>query len=104
MKKMLMLAAAVGALLTTGVAEARVGWSIGLAVPGVATVVSNGPVYAGAPVYVAPPVVYAPVPRYVPAPVVSYVPAPVGFYGAVPFYRRAPLIVDPGWQRHDFRR
>lgn len=67
-------------------AGGHVQWSVGINAPigyggTVATVVSNGPVYAAAPVYYAPaPVVYAPPPVVVSSPVV-YAPAAPVVYG-----------------------
>ena len=87
MKRSLVLAAAAAATLFTATA-ARAGnvhWSVGVSLPPVATVVSNGPAYYPAPVYGAPvyggPVygapTYYPEPVYYSAPAYSYTPAPV---------------------------
>jgi hypothetical protein len=75
MKRPLILALAAGAtLLAAGSAQASdVRWSIGIGLPPVATVVSNGPVYGA---------VYDPVPFYAPAPVYA-----------------APPVVYRGWHR-----
>lgn len=88
-----------GAFFTAGAQAGNVQWSVGVNLPPVTTVVSNGPVYA-APVY-APPVVYEPAPVYVePAPVVVYRPRPVYrpypvVYRPYPVYRPAPVVVVP---------
>ena len=97
MKRPLVLAFAAGAaLLAAGTAHASdVHWSIGVALPPVATVVSNGPVY-GAPVVVGSPY-YAPAPVYAPRPV--FVEPPVVYR---PWYRphyyvpARPVIVYRG--------
>lgn len=73
----LLAAAALGLSATAAQAGGNVQWSIGVNLPPVATVISNGPVYhpgayyapapvyyAPPPVYYAPPVVYRPAPRY----------------------------------------
>jgi hypothetical protein len=78
MNRSLVLAAAAATALFTATAAnaARVDWSIGIAVPPVATYVSNAPAYYGAPSYYAPaPAYYAPAPYYAPR-VVEYLPRP----------------------------
>ena len=96
-KRLILAAAAVVALSSVGVAQARdnINWSISVGDPFIGAVISNAPVYRhAAPVYVAPPVVYAPPPRVVyPRP---YVVAP---YGYVPY-----AYVQPGRDRWDHRR
>ena len=91
--------AAAALALSAGAAHAGgVNWSIGINLPPVATVISNGPayypgpVYAPAPVYYEPPVVYRPVPRY-------YAPPPV-IYRPVPRYHGPPAVVYRGWDGH----
>jgi hypothetical protein len=99
MSRPLVLALAASAtLLCAGAAHAGgdVSWSVGINLPNVATVISNGPapyyepapvylpqpVYVPAPVYYEPPqVVYRPVPRvyYRPAPPVYYGPATIAY-------------------------
>jgi hypothetical protein len=73
MKRPLIIAlAAAGTLLCAGAAHAgNVQWSIGVNLPPVATVISNGPVWAPAPVYYPAPVAYAP-PIVYEAPTVVY--------------------------------
>jgi hypothetical protein len=94
MKRPLVLALAAGAaLLAAGAAHASdVHWSVGIGLPPVATVISNGPVYGPAPVYVPAPI-YGAAPVYAP-PVVDvapvYVPPPVVV---------APPVVYRGWHR-----
>ena len=85
-------------MLCVGSARAGgVSWSIGIDVPGVETVVSNGPFYRAVPrVYQPQPVIYAPAPVYVQAPVVVYRPAPV-FYQPAPvtyYVPQAPVVVQ----------
>ena len=65
MKRSLVLALAAGATLFAASAAhaSDVRWSIGIGLPPVATVISNGPVYGGAPVVVGSPY-YAPAPYY----------------------------------------
>jgi len=102
------LASAACALGTTAAhAGGNVYWSIGISAPPVATVISNGPVYAPAPVYVAPaPVYYEPAPVYYePAPV-FYAPPPVVYAPRV-VYRPVPAVAyrtgyyyTPGWRHH----
>ena len=101
MKKLFSVCLATGVLaLSAGAAHAGgVNWSIGINLPPVATVISNGPayypapVYAPAPVYYEPPVVYRPVPRY-------YAPPPV-VYRPVPRYYAPPAVVyRGGWDGH----
>jgi hypothetical protein len=93
------VAAALVALGSAGVSSAHasdVQWSVGINLPPVATVISNGPmvmhtvqpVYMPAPVYVQP----EPVVVYRPAPVVVYRPVPVEpprYYG--------PTVIRSGW-------
>ena len=85
MKRSLVLAAAAAATLFTATAAnagSNVHWSVGVNLPPVATVVSNGPAYYPAPVYGAPvDGTYYPEPVYYSAPAYSYYPAPV--YGAL---------------------
>ena len=96
-KRLILAAAAVVALSSVGVAQARdnINWSISVGDPFIGAVISNAPVYRhAAPVYVAPPVVYAPPPRVIyPRP---YVVAP---YGYAPY-----AYVHPGRDRWDHRR
>ena len=82
MKRSLVLAAAAAATLFAATAAQAGGihWSVGVSLPPVATVVSNGPAYYpapyyGAPVYNAP--TYHPEPVYYAPPAYSYYPAPV---------------------------
>lgn len=83
MKHPLILALAAGAtLLFAGAAEAgNVQWSIGISLPPVATVISNGPYYAP-----------VPAPIYYPAPV-RYV-APVVYESAPVLYESAPVVYE----------
>lgn len=85
--------AALAALSTAGAAHAAdVAWSVGIGLPGVGAVISNGPSYRHGGYagygrgygrgYYAPPPVYVPAPVYV-QPRVVYQPAPV-VYGPVP--------------------
>lgn len=110
MRRPLILALATATtLLSAGAAHAgHVNWSIGITLPPIATVISNGPAYAPAPVYYEPapvyyqpapvyyqpaPVIYAPPPVvYRPAPQVVYVPPPVVYGRPVP-------IVYGGWSQ-----
>lgn len=84
MKRPLILAFAAGAaLLAAGAAHAgNVQWSIGINLPPIGTVVSNGPIY-----------VPAPAPVYYPAPAPVYRRAP-GYYGPAAVVR-APVVVTP---------
>ena len=95
MKRLLALAAAAATLFTAGAAHAgsNVHWSVGINLPPVGTVVSNGPAYYpapvyGAPVYEAP--AYYPEPVYYSAPSYSYYPAPV-YYAPRPRVWVAPV-------------
>jgi hypothetical protein len=121
MKKLFAIAlAAATCALAAGAADARtdVSWSIGINLPPVGAVVSNGPVYAPAPVYYEPAPVYYepaavyPAPVYLlpprvrvrPVPVVVYprrhwAPAPVvyGGYGGYG-YGYGPRHWHGGWQ------
>ena len=87
MKRSLVLAAAAAATLLTATAAhaGGVNWSVGISLPPVATVVSNGPAYYPAPYYGAP--AYYPEPVYYSAPAYSYYPAPVYY---------APRVYAPG--------
>ena len=96
----LLLGAAAATLFAASAADAaRVGWSVGISVPPVATVVSSGPAYLAAPVRYAPEgVVYSTVPVYAPAPVYG----PPVAYGEpyfdpyVPYgYYAPPVVVRP---------
>lgn len=95
MNRTLVLAAAAAATLFTATAAnaARVGWSIGINVPPVATYVSSAPAYYGAPAYYAPaPAYYVPAPYYAPQ-VVEYAPRPRIW---------VPPLPRPSWFRgHD---
>ena len=97
--------AAVAALCTAGAARAAdVAWSVGIGLPGVGAVISNGPTY-GSPYAATYATTYAPSyrQRYVDEPVYGgsyYVPAPV--YAPVPVYvqprvvyRPAPVVYAP---------
>jgi len=88
MSKTLIAALATAAtMLSAGAAHANnVQWSIGINLPPVGTVISNGPVYAPAPIY-------APAPVYYPAPV--YEPAPVVYGPPQVIYRPVPRVVYP---------
>jgi hypothetical protein len=114
MKRSLVLAAAAAATLFTATAAnagSNVHWSVGINLPPVGTVVSNGPVYYPAPVYGAPVYgTYYPEPVYYSAPAYSYYPAPVWYTprvyaprvwvgGGRPYYG-APWRGGSGW-RHD---
>jgi hypothetical protein len=95
--------ATAGTLMTAGTAHAgNVQWSIGVALPPVATIISSGPAYAPAPYY-APAPVYAQAPVYAPAPVyvepapVYYAPPPVVYrpwYGHGHRWHHRPVVVD----------
>ena len=95
------LASAACALGTSAAhAGGNVYWSIGISAPPVATVISNGPMYAPAPVYYAPAPVY-----YEPAPVI-YAPPPVAYEPRV-VYRPVPAVAyrtgyyyAPGYRHH----
>lgn len=96
MKRSLILTLAAGAtLLCAGAAQAgNVQWSIGINLPPVGTVISNGPVYYPAPaqVYYPPaPVYYPPAPVYYPEPAPVYYPAPVTY--APPVVYESPAVV-----------
>ena len=99
MKRPVILALAATALvLCAGAARAgNVQWSIGVNLPPVATVISNGPVWAPAPVYYPAPVAYAP-PVVYEAPAVVY---PV--YGVRRPIVYAPRYVERPYYRHDWR-
>jgi PXPV repeat (3 copies) len=104
MHKPLILSLATAAtLLSAGAAHAgHVNWSIGINLPPIGTVISNGPVYVPAPVYYEPaPVYYEPAPViYAPPPVV-YRPAPRVIYAPPPVvYSRPVPIVYGGWGHH----
>ena len=90
MNRPLIALAAAGTLMCAGAAHAgNVQWSIGVALPPVATVISSGPAYAPAPVY-------APAPYYAPAPVYStaYAPPPV-YVEPEPVYVAPPVVYRP---------
>jgi hypothetical protein len=81
--------AALGLASTLGATAAHAGnvqWSVGINLPPVGTVISNGPVYHVPPqvVYAPPPVVVHRPPHvvYAPPPAVVYQPAPRVVYGA----------------------
>ena len=110
MNRPLIALAAAGTFLCAGAAQAHgVQWSIGVALPPVATVISSGPAYAPAPVYVPAPVygtapvyaagaVYGPPPVYVDAPPVYAAPPPVVYRPYRPYGYRAgwyhrPVVV-----------
>jgi hypothetical protein len=99
MKRPVILAlVATATLLCAGAARAgNVQWSIGVNLPPVATVISNGPVWAPAPVYYPAPVTYAP-PVVYEAPAVVY---PV--YGTRRPIVYAPRYVERPYYRHDWR-
>ena len=115
MKRLLICISAAAALLfAASAAEAsRIGWSIGVNVPPVATYVSNGPGWGYAP----PAVVYStPAPYYAPAPVVYDEPYFVRPYAVPRVGYYAPYVVAPRhrhywahphwvdrapWHRHD---
>ena len=104
MRKPLILALATAAtLLSAGTAQAgHVNWSIGINLPPIGTVISNGPVYAPAPVYYEPaPVYYEPAPVYYAPPPVVYRPAPRVIYAPPPVvYSRPVPVVYGGWSQH----
>lgn len=121
MNKTVMVAlASLTTMMCVGSAHAGgVSWSIGIGVPGVETVISNGPFYQAVPrVYVPRPVIYAPVPVYVQPPVVVYRPAPVVYRPAPvtyyvvpppvvmqvsPVYRPVPMVAYPrDWGREAY--
>jgi hypothetical protein len=79
MKRSLVLAAAAAATLFTATAAnaGGVNWSVGINLPPVATVISNGPAYYPSPYYGAPSYSYYPEPVYYSPPAYSYYPAPV---------------------------
>jgi len=91
MRRSLAIAAAAAATLLTATAAhaGGVNWSVGISLPPVATVVSNGPAYYPAPYYGGP--AYYPEPVYYSAPAYSYYPAPV--YYAPRVY--APRVYAP---------
>lgn len=98
MKKILtglMAAAALG--VSAGAAQAgNVHWSIGVNLPPIGTVISNGPVYHHPGAYYAPPPVYAPAPVYY-APPVVYRPAPR-------YYRPPVVVIDRRWDGRGYDR
>ena len=115
MKRPVILAlAASAALLGAGAAQAgNVHWSVGVNLPPVATVISNGPVW-GAPAYYPAPVTYAPqvvyeepvvypsydvYPSYGIARPIVYGPRIVerSYYGHRPEWRRGPPGRDARW-------
>jgi len=115
MKRPVILAlAASAALLGAGAAHAgNVHWSVGVNLPPVATVISNGPVW-GAPAYYPAPVTYAPqvvyeepvvypsydvYPSYGIARPIVYGPRIVerSYYGHRPEWRRGPPGRDARW-------
>ena len=113
--------ASLTAMLGAGSAHAGgISWSIGIDVPGVETVISNGPFYRAVPrVYAPQPVMYAPAPIYLQPPVVVYrsapviyepvpqayyvPPAPVVVQVVAPVYRPVPLVAYPRyWGREAY--
>ncbi len=97
--------------LASGFAHAGgVNWSIGINLPPVATVISNGPVYVDGPYYAAAPSpyyaaapYYAPPPVYRPAPI-YYAPPPVVVYRQQPRYAGPPVrFVEERWVPHRHR-
>lgn len=94
--KYVAVALAAAGLLGVGAAQARVSWSVGVGLPGVAVGVAE-PYYAPAPVYTAPPAYYAPPPPvyYRPAAPVYYRPPPPVYYRPAPVYYGPP----PGYYR-----
>ena len=108
MKKALIVGFAAASALFVGAAHAnRLNWSVGIDLPPVHTVVSNGPVYHSAPGYYAAPSYYPAPSYYYPAPAVVYRhPAPVY---VVPRYRDhyAPVVVYRpsygGYRSHGWR-
>lgn len=107
MKKPLVFALAAAAVLAAGAAQAgsNVYWSIGVAAPGVGTVISNAPsYYEPAPVYAYPPqVVYAPQPRVYYPPQVAYAPQPRVYYPPQVVYeqRSVPIYYQGARRHHD---
>ena len=98
MKRSLVLAAAAAATLFTATAAhagSNVHWSVGINLPPVGTVISNGPAYYPAPVYSAPVYgAYYPEPVYYSAPAYSYYPAPV-YYAPRVYAPRPRVYVAP---------
>ena len=98
-KPLAMVLSSAALMLAAGAAHAGgVNWSIGINLPPVGTVISNGPVYPSYPVapvygppvaYYPPPVVYRPAPAYYPPPVI-YRPAPR-------YYGPPAVVVDRRW-------
>jgi len=99
MKRSLAIAAAAAATLLTATAAhaGGVNWSVGISLPPVATVVSNGPAYHPAPYYGAP--AYYPEPVYYSAPAYSYYPAPV-YYAPRVYAPRPRVWVAPRHHHH----
>jgi hypothetical protein len=99
MKKTLILSlAATATLLAAGAAQAgNVNWSIGISLPPIGTVISNGPVYGPAPVYAPAPVYYEPAPVVYAPPPVIYRPAPRVIYQRPVVVSRPVPIVYPGY-------
>ena len=105
-RPLVLLCAAAAMLFAASAAEAaRVGWSVGINVPSVATYVSSGPAWYPAPVRYAPPVVYAAAPVYA-EPYVDFYDVPYGVYAAPVYHRRPHYWLAPvprwhhGWDRH----
>jgi hypothetical protein len=104
MKSTLARLLAAAALGTAGVAHAgNVNWSVGISLPPLTTVVSNGPypVYAPGPVFAPAPVVYAPPPVVYAPPRVVYAPprvvyAPVPVVYAPRYVRPVPVVYYGG--------
>ena len=109
MKKPLVFALAAAAVLAAGAAQAgsNVYWSIGVAAPGVGTVISNAPsYYEPAPVYAYPPqVVYAPQPRVYYPPQVVYEQrlVPIYYQGARHYHDRDRDGIPDRYDRYDNR-
>ena len=109
MKKPLVFALAAAAVLAAGAAQAgsNVYWSIGVAAPGVGTVISNAPsYYEPAPVYAYPPqVVYAPQPRvyYPPQVVYEQRSVPIYYQGARRYHDRDRDGIPDRYDRYDNR-
>ena len=125
MKRLVLIVPAAALLAATVARAGGVGWSVGVSVPPVATVVTSSPAWAPAPapVRVVPGAVVYSTPAYAPAPVVygepyfapypaPYVVPGVGYWGApvvvAPRYRywgphRGHVVPAPhgGWDRHD---
>ncbi len=114
MKRPLVLACAAAATLFAASAAqaAHVNWSVGISVPPVATVISEGPAYYPAPVrYAPPPVVYEPAPVYAPpivygAPYYGYDVPSIDVYASPAYYGHGRAWVAPRygygrWDRHD---